>query len=71
MKSFYTTEQERLSNNIEKLDANKWCSVITMEDPRHIYWVVQNNINKYVPSMLVPTHKMLHLMPIFGFFAPF
>lgn len=41
MKSFYTTEQVFLSNNIDKPDANKQCSVITMEDPRHSYRVVQ------------------------------
>lgn len=37
----YSTEQVLLSNHIEKPDANKQCSVITMEDPRHSYRVVQ------------------------------
>lgn len=41
MKSFYTTEQALLSSNIEKPDANKHCSAITVEDPIHSYRVGQ------------------------------
>lgn len=31
----------------------------------------KNNINKYVPPIIVHTYKIMHLMPVLGIFTPF
>lgn len=63
MKSFYTTEQIRLYNNIEKPNANsvvllQWNILDTVTG------LYKNNINKHVPPMYIHTYKTMHLMQI-------
>lgn len=54
MKLFYSTERVFFSNNIEKPDVNKLCSVITMEDPGHGYRVEEKkHEQKWVGLLLL------------------